>query len=302
MAAPVAQPPSLEATYKVRETEGVLDLYFYRRVGFQLAKFLGQLGMSPIGVTLVGGVFGVLGGHLYFYRNLAVNLLGIGLQVVANIFDNADGQLARLRNLESRTGRIMDGLVDYIVWLSVYLHLALRYVAHGGTQTIWIVALLAMASHATQSAAADYARNAYLHFAKGRGKLESAAWLRAEPASGLWAKLLLFLYADLVWRQEKLSPGLTRLRDQVGRDFLGQIPDWLRSRYEYCSHSTLRWWRIFMPNTRMALLFLVLVIGQPVWFFWIEITAFNALLVYLLLQQQRMASFCLQGLSERSGP
>ena len=34
MGAPVAQPPSVEATYKVRETEGVSDLFFYRKVGF----------------------------------------------------------------------------------------------------------------------------------------------------------------------------------------------------------------------------------------------------------------------------
>jgi phosphatidylglycerophosphate synthase len=300
MAAPAAQPPSVEATYKVRETEGVVDIYFYRRVGFELAKFFGRIGISPIGVTLLGGGFGVLAGHLYFYRNVGINLLGIVLHVVANVFDNADGQLARLRNLESRTGRIMDGLVDYIVWLSVYLHLALRHVAAGGTEAVWLVTVLAMASHATQAAAADYARNAYLHFAKGRGKLDSSAALRAERTPGLWSKLLLVLYSDLAWRQEKLSPALTRLRDQTGRDFREQVPDWLRSRYERDAQPTLRWWRMLMANTRMALLFLVLLIGHPVWFFWIEITAFNVLLIYLLLQQQRMANFCLEALSGTS--
>src|ERR1051326_552019 len=127
MAAPIAQPPSLEATYKVRETEGVFDIFFYRKVGFQLAKFFDQIGMSPIGVTLVGGIFGVLAGHLYFYQNVALNLVGIFLQIVANAFDNADGQLARLQNRESRTGRILDGLVDYLVWLGIYFHLILRH-------------------------------------------------------------------------------------------------------------------------------------------------------------------------------
>ena len=300
MAAPVAQPPSLEATYKIRETEGVLDLYFYRRVGFQLAKFFDQIGMSPVGVTLVGGVFGVLAGHLYFYQSLAVNVLGIILQIVSNAFDNADGQLARLQNRESRTGRILDGLVDYLVWLSVYAHLAFRHVAIGGTGAVWLVALLAMASHATQSAAADYARHAYLHFAKNRRELESSADLKAQPASGLWSKLLLGLYANLVWRQEKMSPALTKLRDQVGRDFSEEIPDWLRSRYEYSAQPTLKWWRLFMANTRMAFLFFLLIIGQPVWFFWIEITVFNALLIYLLSQQQRMAASCLEVLSGRT--
>ena len=300
MGAPVAQPASLEATYRVREIEGVLDLYFYRKIGFQLAKLFDQIGMSPVGVTLVGGVFGILAGHLYFYQNFAVNLLGMILQIVSNAFDNADGQLARLQNRESRTGRILDGLVDYVVWLGVYVHVVLRYVAGGGTEAIWLVALLAMASHATQSAAADYARHAYLHFAKNRRELESSAQVEAEPALGLWSKLLRGLYSNLVWRQEKLSPALTKLRDEVGRDFSHQIPDWLRSRYEDNAQPTLKWWRLFMANTRMGFLFLFLLIGQPVWFFWIEITIFNALLIYLLSQQQRMASFCLEVLYGRT--
>lgn len=300
MAAPVAPAPSLEATYKVREIEGVLDLYFYRKVGFVLAKFCDQLGMSPIGVTLLGGVFGLVAGHLYFYQNLAVNVLGMILQMTANAFDNADGQLARLQNRESRLGRILDGVVDYVVWLGVYLHLILRYVAGGGTAGIWIVALVAMASHATQSAAADYARHAYLHFAKNRRELESSAQLRAEPAPGPWSKLLRGLYVNLVWRQEKMSPALTKLRDEVGRHFSHQVPDWLQSRYEDNAQPTLKWWRLFMANTRMAFLFLFLLLGQPVWFFWIEITVFNLLLIYLLSQQQRMATFCLEVLSGRT--
>ena len=298
MAAPVAQPPSVEATYRVREIEGVLDLYLYRKIGFQLARFCDQIGMSPIGVTLVGGVVGLLAGHLYFYQNLAINLLGMVLQVTANIFDNADGQLARMQNRESRTGRILDGVVDYVVWLGVYVHLALRYASGGGA--IWLVALLAMASHATQSAAADYARHAYLHFAKNRRELESSAQLQAESAPNLWSKLLQGLYANLVWRQEKLCPALTKLRDEVGRVFSHQIPDWLRSHYEDHARPTLKWWRLFMANTRMALLFLCLLVGQPVWFFWIEITIFNVLLIYLLSQQQRIATFCLEVLSGRT--
>lgn len=300
MAAPVAQAPSFEASYKVREIEGVLDLYFYRKVGFQLAKLSDRIGLSPVGVTLVGGVFGLLAGHLYFYQNVAVNLLGMILQITANAFDNADGQLARLQNRESRLGRILDGVVDYLVWLGIYVHLVLRHVEHGGTEAIWLVALLAMASHATQSAAADYARHAYLHFAKNRRELESSAQLQAEPAAGLFSKLLRGLYANLVWRQEKLSPALTKLRDEVNRDFSHHLPDSLRSRYENRAQPTLKWWRLFMANTRMAFLFLFLLIGQPVWFFWVEITIFNALLIYLLSQQQRMAIFCLEVLSGRT--
>src|SRR2546430_6050314 len=63
----------LEATYKAREVEGVLDLYFYRPIGFRLAEFFVQLKMTPGAVTLLAGICGVVAGHLYYYRDLRIN-------------------------------------------------------------------------------------------------------------------------------------------------------------------------------------------------------------------------------------
>ena len=37
-------PSRVEATYKAREVEGVLDLYFYRPIGFLLAEFFARHG------------------------------------------------------------------------------------------------------------------------------------------------------------------------------------------------------------------------------------------------------------------
>ncbi|PYL18883.1 MAG: hypothetical protein DMF41_11220 [Verrucomicrobia bacterium] len=118
--------PTLEATYKAPEVEGVLDLYFYRPIGFRLAQFFERLKMTPAGVTLFAGLFGIVAGHLYFYRNLRVNIVGMALHVCANALDNADGQLARLTHRETREGRIIDSLADHIGFLSIYVHLTLR--------------------------------------------------------------------------------------------------------------------------------------------------------------------------------
>ena len=86
----------LEATYKAREVEGVFDLYFYRPIGFWLARFFARLRMTPAGVSLLAGIFGVIAGHLYYYRNLSINVAGMMLHVCANTLDNADGQRSRL--------------------------------------------------------------------------------------------------------------------------------------------------------------------------------------------------------------
>jgi len=70
---------SPEATYKAREVEGILDLYFYRKIGFWLAQFFARLNVTPAGVSLFGALCGVIAGHLYFYRNLSTNIIGMAL-------------------------------------------------------------------------------------------------------------------------------------------------------------------------------------------------------------------------------
>src|SRR5215475_7717645 len=165
----------IAATYKVREVEGALDVYFYRPVGFRLAEFFARLKMKPAGVSLLAGVCGVIAGHLYFYRSLAINIAGMVLHVCANALDNADGQLARLTHQESRKGRIIDSVADHLVFASIYLNLTLRYVFHGASPGIWLLALCAGISHALQGAAADYYRSAFLYFTSGaRTALDSS--------------------------------------------------------------------------------------------------------------------------------
>ena len=293
--------PTVEKTYKARELEGWIDIHFYRKVGFQLARFFAQLRMPPAAVTAFGCVCGVVAGHLYYYRDLNLNILGMLLHVAANVFDNADGQLARLTNQKSRMGRVIDSLADHLIWLSIYVHLALRYVAGGSSLTVGLLALAAGLSHACQGAAADYNRNIYLYFVRGRSRadLDSSLDLRMEFQRARWRdqpwhKFLLALYLNFTSQQEKLAPSLQRLHQAIERAYPKEIPDPLQGRYRDFAQPMLRWWGFLMTNTRMLFLFVLLFIGRPIWYFWLELSVFNFLLVYLLWQQERASRFLLQ--------
>src|SRR5438093_6262146 len=203
MAAQVAQPSVLETTYKVREAEGVLDLYFYRPIGLRLAQVFAKINVTPAGVSLLGGFVGVIAGHLYFYRDLGVNFGGMALHVFANALDNADGQLARLTRRESRMGRIIDSLADHLIFLSIYFHLALRCSIEGASPLVWLLAVTAGISHGLQGAAADYYRTTYLYFVKGGlpVDLDSSMILRSSYRKLRWRdqprpKFLLALYLN----------------------------------------------------------------------------------------------------------
>src|ERR1700730_1130250 len=295
MAAQIAQPSAVEATYKLREAEGVLDLYFYRKIGFHLARLFSSLGMTPVGVTLLGGLFGIVAGHLYYYRDLRINIVGIGLHILANAFDNADGQLARMTGKGSREGRIIDSLVDHLIFVSVYVHLTLRCLVEGASPAFFLLALAAAASHGFQGAAADYFRNGFLYFANGRysAQLDSAVDLRRDYRALEWRdqplrKFLLLLCLNFTRQHEALIPALNRLRSAIDRQSPNEIPEWLKRSYRERARPMFKWWGFLMANTRMIMLFILLLIDQPIWFFWLQLTVFNLLFIVLLLHQNRM--------------
>jgi CDP-alcohol phosphatidyltransferase len=285
-------PAAVEGTYKNRDVEGLLDIYFYRRVGFVLARVFARLGLAPTGVTLLSLISGLAAGHLYYYPDLRLNLFGMGLHIVSNAFDNADGQLARLTNTGSRAGRILDSISDHIVFLGIYLHLVLRCLAGGASPAIWLLALAAGLSHAVQGGFADYFRNAYLFFVAGpsRAEIDSSVRLRAEYNKLLWRrkpwlKFLLRTYLNFTLGQEKLSPNLMRLRVAAWRAFPSTIPEPLQARYRTAARPLFKSIGLLMTNTRMLILFLVLVLDHPAWYFLAEVTILNLVLAYALIRQ-----------------
>jgi hypothetical protein len=101
-----------------------------------------------------------------------------------------------------------------------------------------------------------------------------------------WQKVLLAFYLNFTSQQELLAPGLRRLHQVIARASSVEIPLWLQDSYRDRARPMLAWWRLLMTNSRMLLLFLLLLIGRPIWYFWTEVTLFNFLFVYLLWQQE----------------
>ncbi len=49
-----------------------------------------------------------------------------------------------------------------------------------------------------------------------------------------------------------------------------------------------------MTNSRMLVLFVLLFIGQPIYYFWFELIALNLLFVYLIIRQENMSESLLE--------
>jgi phosphatidylglycerophosphate synthase len=295
--------PDVESTYKARDVEGVLDIYFYRPIGFQLARLFALLRFTPSMVSLLGAATGAVAGHLYFYRDLRLNLSGIALHIFTNALDNADGQLARLTNRGSLHGAIVDGFADYIVFLSIYVHLSLRYIASGGSAAIWLLALAAALSHAAQSMMIDFYRNAYLQFVAGKRSADanSSETVGAQYAATGWRtplrKLGLRNYLNYTRQQEALAPSLLRLRLAAPR----ADQQWLAREFREDCRPLVKWCNSLATNPRMLLLFVFLLVGQPVWYFVVEVSACNVLLVYVMWRHDTVFKSLLARIAANAG-
>jgi hypothetical protein len=93
----MAATPGVGATYKAREVEETLDVWFYRPIGYQIARVAWRLGHTPNAVTALGGLLGILAGHLFLYRGWVPAAWAIALLVTSEKGYLTDVGLKRLR-------------------------------------------------------------------------------------------------------------------------------------------------------------------------------------------------------------
>ena len=96
---------------------------------------------------------------------------GFALFIISDLFDSADGQLARRRGTSTRLGRALDGTSDGVRFLNLGVHLVIRLVLFSGWSWMAAVplAVIASFSHTSQSATIDFVRHAFLALGKGKG-------------------------------------------------------------------------------------------------------------------------------------
>ena len=289
----MAATPGVGATYKAREVEETLDVWFYRPLGYQIARAASRLSLTPNAVTAIGGVLGILAGHLFLYRGWVPAACGITLLVTSEAFDSADGQLARLVGQYSKLGRILDGLASNLVFTSIYVHLAIRVAPELGSLAAIGLTLVAGVSHSMQCSVADYYRNAFLYLGGvGRGELDEAQRVETDYRALSWPrdlghKLVLRLYLNYTRQQEMLTRSFRALQREVAASYPEARPAWLAEAYREMNRPLLKYYNILTTNTRMFVLGVAVCTDRPLLYLGFEIVFLNALLVWVSSVQNR---------------
>ncbi len=207
---------SFEASLKSIETENLIDLYFYRPIGYRLARMLQHTGVTPNMVTILSIFVGAGTGYLFYFTGRPeYTVAGILLLIVANILDCVDGQLARLTGIKSEIGRILDGMAGDIWFTLIYVGLALRLTHLYGSGWFFVPAVASGLSHLLQAGITDYYKTLHLYFVskeKGR-EFHSIDQVKAQQRAmkSRTNRAFFALYEVYTRVQEFWTPALQRM-------------------------------------------------------------------------------------------
>lgn len=289
-----------QSTLKSLDTEEHIDIYFYRRLGYFFACVARKLHITPNAITIASIFIGVAAGLCFYPSNMAVNVGGMLLLILADAFDSADGQLARMTRQYSRLGRILDGMAGDFWFISIYVCVALRVNSTSEffmerPWLIWVLAVSAGLCHTVQAAMADYYRQLHLLCVNGKSELEDSALLREKLAAskdegkGWLALLVQRVYLGYTLQQEQRTPAMQAMRRALRARYPeGDVSEEMRAEFRAKSLPLMKFTNILSFNWRAITLFLSLFLQMPWLYFATELTVFNGILIYMVCRHERI--------------
>lgn len=271
---------------KAVEVEELLDLLFFRPLGFLLVKAVYRTAITPDQVTVLAILSGIAAGVCLGVGTIG-GMVGAGvLLIVYDVLDCADGQLARVKGSGSRIGRILDGSADYIVTLSAYLGMGVGHASASPMPVLaWILVIAAGLSNAYHSVLLDFYRNRYLDNFLNRPAVlgDDLDEFRQEYArlaksrERLGERGILWLYLTYSTLQRGLIGRRRDRRVSIPRDMYVRENRWL-----------IRLWTFLGPTTELTLLILACFLNELVLYCWVILVIGNLLALILKQVQDRL--------------
>jgi len=264
------------------DVEEWADLFIFRPLAFLLVKAIYRLSFTPNQLSVFSMILGMAGGFLFATRGWGSAAAGAVLLFLAVVVDCADGQLARLKKNGTHMGRVVDGSIDYVVGLSVYLGLGFGFMGVGPNPLRgWLIVAAAAVSNIVHSIIFDYYRNRYLAYVHGASsaQIDDRNTFRREYV--------------LLKRQgvQKLRRGFIRMylgytafQMKISRDpmTLGPVAADL---FFKANRLPMRFWTFLGSSTQAILLIAALAAHRLDLYFWVMIVVLNGAMVALFLMQ-----------------
>jgi len=108
----------------IKDSEGFMSRHLERKISLFVTKILIWSPVTPNAMTLISTGVGLAGATLFISPSSLVQTIGASLFWVHSVLDGCDGEIARLKFLESRWGGILDFWSDNAVHAAVFSFIA----------------------------------------------------------------------------------------------------------------------------------------------------------------------------------
>ena len=245
-----------DLAFKSAEIEELSDVYFFRPLGWLVARAARRVATTPATLTIMGMVIGMVGGALLYDERFG--LVAFAVLIFHSIIDSADGQLARMTDRVTELGRVLDGLSGYATHTAIYLAIGFGLVHRGGNSSTLIAMVLAGIATAIHAGMYDYHRHVYTAVVVEARLPEPAP--RNVPAPIGWL-LRIYLTAQR-WTIGKHADVEAAI---AARSVTGRAQNEDRARYREDFYPLVRGWNFLGDNTRFY------AIGVLAWFHRIDL-------------------------------
>ena len=287
----------LQASFKSKDTEEWLDVYFTRPIGLVFAIFWNKLGVHPNVITILSIFLGVGAGIMFGYTDLMHNILGVLLLMFANFCDSTDGQMARLTGKKTLLGRVLDGFSGDVWFATIYFAIIFRLFNQNipGTELHWHLLIFVLAfvagvmCHSPQSSLADSYRQIHLLFLKGKegSELDNYAQQRQIyenlPKSKWFDRLFYYNYANYCKSQEKRTPKFQKMMEVVKERYgsVENMPQELKEQFIKGSRPLMKYTNILTFNVRAITLYVTCLLNCPWVYLLVEIIILSIIYIYM---------------------
>lgn len=291
-----------KASLKAVEAEEIFDLIIYRPLAFVFVKLTFPFNLTPDRVSIIALILGCSAGVAFAFGHLDTLIAGAILYFISNVLDCADGQIARLKKNGTKLGRIIDGLVDYLVSIFVFTGIAIgltirisqnEIILWGNLLNwhpltyIWTLSLLAGLSSALQALLFDFYRNKFLEVVFGRVtnimdeikeyENEKIKIITGEKKANVFEKFLINIYLKYTHLQLRIQ------KDHEKTTSLKKIPSEI---YYKKNRLILRLWSWIGSTTHITICIICALIGNMEAFLIICVLPFNLVMIILFFIQK----------------
>ncbi len=111
----------------IKDSEGLMSRFLERRISLAISRKLVNTSITPNQITLISILIGLAGACLISIEKGLPQILGSILFLAHSIVDGCDGEIARIKFMESRTGGLLDFWGDNIVHAAVFTAIGVEW-------------------------------------------------------------------------------------------------------------------------------------------------------------------------------